>query len=93
MVEYYQRVLAIRDKQLVSPQVRADQAHKTIEQLESDLAKESGVLEGLQQQVTKQEGKVAALLGHIEQQEEIYKEAIRELHAGVTPVAEAKAPM
>eukprot|EP00959_Pyramimonas_sp_CCMP1952_P448256 9386293-Pyramimonas_sp.AAC.1 len=85
MVEYYQQVLAIRDKQHAAPQVRADQAHKCIKQLEKDLSDESAQLEKLQKQVTEQEAKVTTLLDQIEKQEAIYAEAIKELHAVVVP--------
>eukprot|EP00959_Pyramimonas_sp_CCMP1952_P309120 6468922-Pyramimonas_sp.AAC.1 len=57
MSEYYQQVLAVKDKHEVPPQTRADQAHKNTKKLEVDLERETSVLDGLHSRVALQQSK------------------------------------
>ena len=60
--DYYQQVLAVKDKHEVPPQTRADQAHKNTKKLEADLERKTSVLDDLHARVADQQAKVSGIL-------------------------------
>ncbi|CAK0902927.1 unnamed protein product, partial [Prorocentrum cordatum] len=84
LAQYYESVLVAKDRTAVSPQVRADQANRSIVKLEGELRVQTTTLADMHEQVQKQQEVVSTTMAELAAQEEIYKQAITELHCTIS---------